>query len=74
MSFYQIKRCNVPCENKISQEQYSKIVDDYKRYAKSSVLEVFLVMMINCVNNENYEEAVIVRDQIETIKDMQIKV
>lgn len=74
--FYQIKRCNAPCENKILQEQYSKIVDDaIKDMQNPASLVPFLQnLMINYANNENYEEAAIVRDQIQTIKDMQIKV
>lgn len=74
--FHQIKRCHAPCENKISKEDYAKIVNDAIKYIQSpNLFTPFLQdLMISYAQNENYEEAAIVRDQIATIKDMQIKV
>lgn len=74
--FYQMKRCSAPCESKISGENYSKIVQDAIKFIKNP--ELFLPnlqnLMINYANAENFEEAAVIRDMIETIKDINVKV
>lgn len=74
--FYQMNRCFAPCENKISKENYIKIVNEaIKSIQNPSTLIPFLQnLMTNYAQNQNYEEAAVIRDQIATIKDMQIKV
>lgn len=74
--FYQIKRCEAPCEGKISKEDYAKIVDEAIKDIKNpnSLVQFLSDLMLSCAKNENYEEAANLRDSINTIKDIEIKV
>ncbi|HEA8243985.1 TPA: excinuclease ABC subunit UvrC [Campylobacter coli] len=74
--FYQISRCLAPCAKKITQEEYRLILDK----AISALLSPSILVknlekqMFHLAQNENYEEAAKVRDQIATIRDLEIKV
>ncbi|MBZ7945983.1 excinuclease ABC subunit UvrC [Campylobacter sp. RM9939] len=74
--FYQIHRCLAPCNNEISQKEYKKILDS----AITALLNPNILIknlekqMFNLAKNENYEEAAKIRDQIATIKDLEVKI
>ncbi|TXE86232.1 excinuclease ABC subunit UvrC [Campylobacter volucris] len=74
--FYQIKRCTAPCENKISKQEYDKIIQK----ATGAILNSSILIknlekrMLDFAQNENYEEAAKIRDQIQTLKDISVKV
>lgn len=74
--FYQIKRCAAPCENKISKQEYDKIIQK----ATGAILNSSILIknlekkMLDFAQNENYEEAAKIRDQIQTLKDISVKV
>ena len=74
--FYQIGRCDAPCEGKISSEDYAKILKDATAALQNPSLLIPRLneLMINFANAENFEQAAAVRDQIETLKNIQTKV
>lgn len=74
--FYQIKRCKAPCAKLISKEEYKKILDEatHALLNPSILIKKLQDRMQNLAQNENYEEAALVRDQIATIKDLEVKV
>ncbi|CZE51384.1 excinuclease ABC subunit UvrC [Campylobacter geochelonis] len=74
--FYQINRCHAPCEGKISKENYALIVQEAIKALKNPqiMLANLSNLMIKHAQNENYEEAAKIRDQISAIKDSEVKV
>ena len=73
--FYQIQRCFAPCENKISKEEYSKIVENALEYIynKSKLIIKLNERMTQYSNDFRFEEAMNLRDRIKTIEKSQIK-
>ena len=74
--FYQISRCLAPCANFISKAEYEKILQNAtKALLNPSILIKNLEKsMLNLAENENFEEAAILRDKIATIKDLEVKI
>ncbi len=73
--FHQIKRCHAPCEDKISTSEYSKIVDtaiDYI-YNKSKLVSKLKEKMMEYSEDFRFEEAMKLRDRIQTIEKSQIR-
>lgn len=74
--YYQISRCLAPCENKISKSEYELILKN----AINALLNPALLLkkleekMLLYAQNENYEEAALLRDSIATIKDLAVHV
>lgn len=73
--FYQIGKCLAPCENKISKEDYAKIVESALEYIynKSKLLSKLNEKMVFYSNNFRFEEAMTLRDRIKTIEKSEIK-
>ncbi|TQR31924.1 excinuclease ABC subunit C [Campylobacter sp. MIT 99-7217] len=74
--FYQISRCLAPCAGLISKAEYEKIL---QRATKALLNPSILIKnlehsMLELAKNENYEEAAKLRDQIATIKDLEVKI
>lgn len=74
--FAQIGRCKAPCENKISPAEYEKILNSAILALKNplSLLPKLESKMLFHAQNENFEQAAHLRDQIATIKQMSVKV
>ncbi|WP_072237062.1 excinuclease ABC subunit UvrC [Campylobacter coli] len=74
--FYQISRCLAPCDKKITQEEYRLILDKAINalLSPSILVKNLEKQMFHLAQNENYEEAAKIRDQIATIRDLEIKV
>ena len=73
--FYQIQKCLAPCENKISKEDYAKIVEtalDFV-YNKTKLITKLNERMHQYSNDFRFEEAMNLRDRIKTIEKSQIK-
>jgi len=72
--FYDIKRCLAPCEGKVSKDEYKKIIKE----AKEAILDRSILInkleekMFSLSFEERFEEAIIYRDRIETIRRLQI--
>lgn len=73
--FHQIQKCLAPCENKISKEEYAKIVENALEYIynKTKLLSKLNEKMIQYSNDFRFEEAMTLRDRIKTIEKSQIK-
>jgi excinuclease ABC subunit C len=73
--FHQIQKCFAPCENKISKEEYSKLVENALEYIynKSKLISKLNEKMISYSNDFRFEEAMTLRDRIKTIEKSQIK-
>ena len=74
--FYQLKRCYAPCEGKISKESYAKIVSEAIMALQNPNLLITRLeeLMLNYAKAEDYEQAAVTRDKIQTLKNMQTKV
>ena len=68
--FYQIGKCLAPCESKITQEAYSRIVEKAKNaISKRQILiEALNEKMMNLAKAERFEEAGKLRDNIKSIE------
>ena len=73
--FYQIKKCLAPCEDKISKEEYRKILDDSLDfiYNKSKLLTKLKQKMQEYSDEFRFEDAMKIRDRIKTIEKSEIK-
>ena len=73
--FHQIGRCPAPCEGKISPETYHKTVEKAKAAIHNLplILEQLKERMLRLAEEERFEEAAKVRDQIEAIRDLEIR-
>ena len=73
--FYQIKRCLAPCEGKINKEEYKKILDEALYYItnKAKIIEKLTVKMEAYSEQFRFEDALKMRDRIQTISKSQIK-
>jgi excinuclease ABC subunit C len=73
--FYQINRCKAPCEGKISQEEYSKLIDDAINYIqnKNRLIKDLNSKMQQYSEDFRFEEAMVLRDRIKTIEKSQIQ-
>ncbi|MCE3047568.1 excinuclease ABC subunit UvrC [Helicobacter sp. faydin-H17] len=72
--FYQIKRCKAPCEGKISQEEYQKILHSCFEYLKNKKLLISHLeeRMQILASQERFEEALILRDRIKKFSSLSI--
>jgi excinuclease ABC subunit C len=73
--FYQIDKCLAPCEGKVSKEEYQKLIDEALYYLtnKSKIIEKLTVMMAGYSEQFRFEDAMKMRDRIQTISKSQIK-
>ncbi len=69
--FYQIKRCQAPCEGKISKTKYLQIVQDAINAIKNRdiLIEKLKKRMIQSAQREDFEEAAKLRDMIKALKN-----
>lgn len=74
--FAQMNRCYAPCEGKISEQDYAKIVFEAMAKLKdpSRLIPHLEQKMQNYSLNQNYEQALAVREQIQAINSLKIKI
>ncbi len=72
--FYQIGKCLAPCEEKITKDDYFKIVQEAKEAISKRTILIKLLhtRMIKLARDERFEEAGKVRDSIKTIEALTI--
>ncbi len=71
---YQIKRCSGPCVGKISKEDYAQLVKDVVLFLEgknTSIQEKLSQQMQKASNEQNYEQAIILRDRIRALTGIQ---
>ena len=73
--FYQIGKCLAPCENKITKEQYKELVVEALNYLtnKSKIIDKLKEKMNSLSEQFRFEDAMKIRDRIQTISKSQIK-
>ena len=73
--FYQIDKCLAPCEGKVSKEDYSKLIEKALFYInnKSKIIEKLSFKMEQYSEQFRFEDAMKMRDRIQTISKSQIK-
>ena len=72
--FYQINKCLAPCEGKVSAEAYAKIVGKAKRsiVKRKDLIQALQEKMLTLAEQERYEEAATLRDNIQAISSLNI--
>lgn len=71
---HQIKRCSAPCINKISKEEYRDTVKDVINFLEGkdiSIQEFLSQKMQQASDNENFEEAIVLRERIKALTMVQ---
>lgn len=71
---YQIKRCSAPCVHKISKEDYRQQVDDVVLFLdgkNAAIQEELSHKMQIASDNENFEQAIVLREQIKALTNIQ---
>ncbi len=73
--FYQMQRCLAPCEGKITQEEYRKILDEALLYIhdKQKLIGALEEKMLLYAKQLRFEEAATIRDRIQKIESVQIQ-
>ena len=73
--FYEIGRCLAPCEGKISKSEYRKIITKAKRAISNQniLIRALEKRMMRLALEERFEEAGVIRDRIESIKNLKSK-
>lgn len=70
---HQIKRCSAPCVNKISKEDYTNSIKQSIFFLKgnnNSLKEELTNAMLDASNNNNFEQAIIFRERIKAISQI----
>lgn len=68
---YHLGECSAPCTNKITKEDYGKIVEeviDFLNGNTSVVKDILLKKMSQSAENENFERAIIYKNQLEMLE------
>jgi len=73
--FYQINKCLAPCEGKVTKEEYYKLIEKALYYInhKSKIIEKLSLKMEKYSEQFRFEDAMKIRDRIQTIEKSQIK-
>ncbi len=72
--FHQIGKCPAPCEEKITPREYATIVDQATQaiLKRSGLIQHLSERMLHLAEQERFEEAAKLRDQIEQIEGLRI--
>ncbi|MCP4394269.1 MAG: excinuclease ABC subunit UvrC [Alphaproteobacteria bacterium] len=73
---HQIKRCSAPCVDKISKDEYKKLVTeatDFLSGKTSDVQKRLSALMEEASSRQEYEEAVLYRDRIQALSQVQMQ-
>jgi excinuclease ABC subunit C len=70
---YQIDLCNAPCDSKISEKDYKKLVDNVSLFFEGKYDEIIDTLkseMNEAASNQEYEKAAVLRDQLLSVEDV----
>ncbi|MCC7558744.1 MAG: excinuclease ABC subunit UvrC [Methanobacteriaceae archaeon] len=73
---YQIKICDAPCDGKISKDYYNEIIHQINLFFQGKYQEIIQhlqEMMDDASANHEFEKAAVLRDQIDSIKEIMEK-
>lgn len=72
----QIDLCNAPCDDRISKEEYSEIINKIDLFFQgkySTIVRNLKKEMMEAAENEEFEKAAVIRDQIASIEEIMEK-
>jgi excinuclease ABC subunit C len=70
---YQIDLCNAPCDKKISEDEYKKLVDNVSLFFEGKydeIMDTLKTEMNQAATNHEYEKAAVFRDQLISVEDV----
>jgi excinuclease ABC subunit C len=70
---YQIDLCNAPCDKKITEEEYKKLVDNISLFFEGKydeIMEALKSEMEKSAQKHEFEKAAVLRDQINSVEDV----
>jgi excinuclease ABC subunit C len=70
---YQIDLCNAPCDKKITEEDYKKLVENVSFFFEGKydeIMEALKSEMNEAAQKHEYEKAAILRDQLNSVEDV----
>lgn len=70
---YQIDLCKAPCDNKVGEEEYKKMVDNVSMFFEGKYDEIMDALkqeMVGAAENQEFEKAAVLRDQINSVEDV----
>jgi excinuclease ABC subunit C len=70
---YQIDLCNAPCDKKITEEEYKKLVENVSFFFEGKydeIMEALKSEMNEAAQKHEYEKAAILRDQLNSVEDV----
>lgn len=73
---YALGECSAPCTKRISKQDYKKIVDDAIKFLNGdtkNVEEILKEKMMKSADAENFERAIVLKGQIETLQKLKNK-
>jgi len=68
---YQIDLCNAPCDKKITEKEYKKLVDNISFFFEGKydkILKTLKIEMQEAAKKQEYEKAAILRDQLNSVE------
>jgi excinuclease ABC subunit C len=73
--FYQIKKCLAPCEGKITSSEYQELINQALDYIhnKTKLIKDLQIKMEKLSQEFRFEDAMVLRDRITTIKKSELK-
>ncbi|ADZ09387.1 UvrABC system protein C [Methanobacterium lacus] len=70
---YQIDLCRAPCDNKISEAEYKRMVDNVSMFFEGKydqIMDALKEEMMDAAENHEFEKAAVLRDQINSVEDV----
>ena len=75
--FYDMHLCNAPCANKVTKEEYRKVLNDAIKFLKGDTKKIESILqnkMQITANSENFETALKLRDKLKMLNRLKEKV
>lgn len=70
---YQIHLCSAPCSGKITKKSYNEIVEKINLFFEgkyNKIIDMLNEMMIDAAENQEFEKAAVLRDQIQSVDNI----
>jgi len=70
---YQIDLCRAPCDNKVGEAEYKKMVDNVSMFFEGKydeIMDALKLEMVEAAENQEFEKAAVLRDQINSVEDV----
>ncbi|MGB9936949.1 MAG: excinuclease ABC subunit UvrC [Methanobacterium sp.] len=67
---YQINLCSAPCSGKVTKEHYNQIIEKINLFFEgkyTEIIEMLNELMIEAAENQEFEKAAVLRDQIHSV-------